>query len=97
MIKGYIFDPIAILEITEAAVWYGVRSEIAGENFRLEVFRTIELICKHPHRARNEYKNFREIILRKFPYTLVYFVENETIIITSVFHQKRNPKKKYDK
>ena len=95
----YIYDPIALIEYKEAINWYNNGSERAAENFVLEVTKKIDMICKHPLRCRNEYKNFRETVLKKYPYSIVYFIDDDTktIIITSVYHQKRNPKMKYEK
>jgi plasmid stabilization system protein ParE len=75
------------------------RSEAAAKNLITEFKSRIEAICDNPLRYRNTYKNFRETSLKKYPYYIVYFVDESTntVIITSLYHQKRNPKKKYRK
>jgi plasmid stabilization system protein ParE len=95
----YIFEPGALTEYKEAVEWYIARSETAAENLITEVKSRIEAICDDPLRYRNTYKNFRETSLKKYPYYLVYFVDEniKTVIITSLYHHKRNPKKKYRK
>ena len=95
----YIYDPIAFIEYKDAISWYALRNLKVAENFVSEVTQKIGLICVHPLRYRNSYKDFREIVLKKYPFNLVYFVDekNKTIIITSVYHQKRNPNKKFKK
>lgn len=77
---------------------YG-RSEIAAENLITEVPNRIETICNNPLKYRNRYKIFRETSLKKYPYYIVYFVDEitNTVIITSFYHHKRNPRKKYSK
>jgi plasmid stabilization system protein ParE len=37
--------------------------------------------------------NFRRILLRRFPYSLFYLIEMETIYIFSVFDNRQNPNK----
>ncbi len=63
-----------------------------------EIDNTLELICQYPERWRNPYKNFHELSLKKYPFAIVYFIDESTrqIIVTSIYHQKRNPKKKYN-
>ena len=92
-----IYDPIATLEYKAAANWYAERSEAAANKFAREVTRTISIICSDPFRYRNTYRNYRETSLRKFPYSIIYFVDEagKILIIQSVFHHKRNPRKKY--
>lgn len=95
----HIFEPNALTEYKEAVAWYRERSEAAAENLIIEVKARIEAICSDPLRYRNTYKLFRETSLKKYPYSIVYFVDENTntIIITSLYHHKRNPKKKYRK
>lgn len=95
----YVYDPIALREYTEAIAWYKIRSDKAAVNFVKEVAESIKMICDNPLRFKNPYKNFRETSLKKYPYSIVYFLEDRkrTVIISSVFHNKRNPQKKYRK
>lgn len=93
----YIFNPIAFIEYKDAVTWYAERSETATINFVKEVKEKIAVICKEPLQYRNTYKKFRETSLNKYPYSIVYIVEenNRTVIILSLYHHKRNPQKKY--
>ena len=79
--------------------WYAERSEQAAENFILAVDDTLQLIAEHPARWRNSYKNFHELGLKKYPFTIIYTIEpdKQLVIVTSIYHQKRNPKKKFRK
>lgn len=67
----------ALDEYKEAVAWYKKRSEMAAENFVKEINEAIELICENPTRYRNTYKNFREISLKKYPYAVIYLVDEE--------------------
>lgn len=95
----YIFEPRAFSEFKEAVEWYMERSETAAANLIAEVKNRIETICSDPLLYRKTYKIFRETSLKKYPYYIVYFVDENTriIIITSLYHHKRNPKKKFRK
>jgi plasmid stabilization system protein ParE len=65
--------------------------------FRRAVKERLRLICEKPQQYRNTYKNFRESLLKKYPFYIIYFIDegNKTVIIVSIFHHKRNPAKKY--
>jgi hypothetical protein len=43
------------------------------------------------------YKNFRELNVRKYPFTIAYaFDENVRLVtVISFYHHKKNPKNKY--
>jgi plasmid stabilization system protein ParE len=99
MIYRYSYQAVALVEFKEAIDWYNYRSIMAARNFVEEVTNTIGVICKDPLRFRNVYSVFREVALKKYPYTIVYFVDEKKkkVIITSVFHNKRNSAKKYRK
>lgn len=95
----HIYRPVALAQYEEAVLWYRDQSEVAAENLIAEIEHQIKVICSDPFRYRNTYKHFRETSLKKFPYCIVYLVDEDarTVIISSVYHHKRNPKKKYRK
>jgi plasmid stabilization system protein ParE len=95
----HIYDPVALLEYKDAALWYAERSERAAANFVNAVKGKIAVICKDPLRYRNTYKKFRETSLAVYPYSIVYLIDksSKTIIITSVYHHKRSPRRKFRK
>jgi plasmid stabilization system protein ParE len=94
-----IYQPAALKEFKDSIRWYRERNEIAAENFVIEVNDRIRIICADPFRFRNTYRYFRETSLKKYPYYIVYFLDEKEkkVIISSVYHHKRNPKKKYRK
>jgi plasmid stabilization system protein ParE len=91
------FRKRAAQEYLEAIAWYKERSIKAAENFIEEVNLVFDKIEKQPDYFRKSYKQFHEARLIKYPFCIVYFIDGEKgkVIITSIFHQKRNPKKKF--
>ncbi len=87
----------AAKEYLEAIIWYKERSLQAAENFVKAVNEAFSNIELRPEYYRNSYKQFHEITLKKYPYTIVYFIDKEqnSIVITTIFHHKRDPKKKF--
>jgi plasmid stabilization system protein ParE len=99
MIYKYIYDPVALSEYRDAVLWYDDRSGVVAERFILAIKERIKDICTNPLRYRNTYTHFRETSLKKYPYSIVYFVDEplKTVVITSVYHHKRDPRRKYKK
>ncbi len=95
----YYFYSVALKEYKTAVTWYLDKSKQAAENFVKEVTATIQLICRDPNRFRKTYKSFQETSLKKFPFSVVYYFDKpgERIIIFSLYHHKRNPKRKFKK
>lgn len=95
----HIYDPIALLEYKDAVAWYAERSKIAAANFVLAIKNKVAVICTDPFRYRNTFKKFRETSLAIYPYSIIYLIDEkiETIIITSVYHHKRAPRRKFRK
>ena len=40
-------------------------------------------------------KNYRQIILKTFPYVVVYEIVEEAVVVFAVFHTSQNPIKKF--
>ena len=95
----YIFHEHAQQDYEQSLEWYTKRSVDAAEKFVVGIDNALELICGNPKRWRNKYKNFHEIRLKKYPFTIIYAIEidKDLVVIFSVYHHKRNPKGKYRK
>jgi len=94
---SYIYEPRAIQEYEEAVLWYLEKSKQAAEHFENAMNEKLREVCLHPRLYRNTKKEFREAFLKKYPYSIIYVIaeDTRTIVITSVFHNSRNPGKKY--
>jgi hypothetical protein len=70
-----------------------VRSEQSAENFIHAIDVAFESICSYPTRWRNKYKDFYELGVKKYPYTIIYLIDNQNklIIIHSYFTIKGIP------
>lgn len=96
---GYktIFRKRAAKEYLKSISWYAERSTQAAERFVLAVSETLTKIENNPDQFRKSYKKFRDAKPKAFPFSIVYFIDEkkELIVIISLFHQKRNPAKKF--
>ena len=89
--KDYQFLPEAEEEMNEAAQFYEGRSDGLGEDFLDEVQHTVESMLAFPQSGPVVSENLRRRILPRFPFGLLYAVEDERIVIVAVAHLKRRP------
>ena len=96
---SYILLEAAQEEYESSVRWYIIRSEQSAVNFISAIDVTLESICDYPTRWRNKYKNFFELGVKKYPFTIIYTIDNQNklIIVHSIFQHKMNPLKKYNK
>ena len=87
----------ALAEMQDAFDWYEKAVNGLGDKFLQRIEHYNQLISSNPLQFKTTYKNFREVYLRQFPFVLVYFVDEKkkAVVIFSVFHCKKNPKKKF--
>jgi toxin ParE1/3/4 len=83
----------AALEEAEAAVdWYAQRSKRAAEMFLDELDRAIEQIARNPEPDTPDEFGTRRILLRRFPFLIVYRQATAGLEIIAVAHGRRRPK-----
>ncbi len=87
----------AVHEFKKGFLWYAKHSNVAADNFRHEMKAAQEQLEQRPKSFAKKSKLLREIHLKKYPFTIVFRVNDDRkeVLITSVFHQSRNPKKKF--
>ena len=90
--------PAAIKEIDESAYWYEKRVDGLGKDFIEVVYKSFDVIALNPL-AYSKKKNYREFIVKRFPYLIIYeILEKESVInVLHVFHTSRHPKRKYNR
>ncbi len=87
----------AIREYETAMEWYRLRSEVAALNFEIAVKEKIDLLRESPGVFKKSYKQFHEVSLKKYPFSIVYIIDEKEnrVVISSIFHHKRNPLLKF--
>ena len=88
--------PKAKNEFLEAYDWYEKQKHGLGDTFKKDVYYFISIILENPKHYPTKDKQLREIVLKKFPFVIIYRIDEHTntIYIASIFHTKRNPKLK---
>jgi plasmid stabilization system protein ParE len=84
--------PQAELELDDAIAFYEEQLEGLGRRFFSSVQETIGLIQCTPMGWRLIAKHTRRINIKRFPYLILYIVDGDEAIVTSVAHQHRDPR-----
>lgn len=86
----------AIEETDLSKEYYNEQRSGIGDEFIKETFSTIKYIQQFPLHFHIFNKKYRQAKIDRFPFLVVYEFEEEenNIVVISVFHTSRNPKKK---
>jgi plasmid stabilization system protein ParE len=69
--------------------WYRLRSPTAARRFAHEIRRAVALIAASPHTWPVLRRNTRRYVLKRFPFSIVYRVEDSRVCVVAVAHAKR--------
>ncbi|MCW3126353.1 MAG: Plasmid stabilization system protein [Bacteroidetes bacterium] len=94
---SFLFSSRAGRELADAWEWYETRQTGLGYELRQVIEDTIIRIQSNPVQFPQKRKPYREAKVDRFPYLIIYRTEkkNKLILILSVFHTSRNPRRKY--
>jgi plasmid stabilization system protein ParE len=90
-VKRVVFHPEAEAEFLAAARFYETHEPGLGPDFISEVRRAAGGLVAYPGVGHRFSKRLRRILVRRFPFALVYRVEPDTIFIVAVAHLRRRP------
>ena len=83
--------PEARDELVEAAKFYENREDGLGDRFLDEVASCLARIASQPSLGGAVTTVLRRRILRRFPFSVIYAHEQDTIVVVAVAHTSRKP------
>ncbi len=93
MIRRLIVRPEAEAEMSDAFDWYEDRVPGLGSEFLLCVDAVFNAILRSPEQFPRIHRAVRRALVRRFPYEAFFVEDEERVVVLSVFHAKRNPKR----
>ncbi len=75
----------------EAAAFYEGRTDGLGDRFLDDIQACVDRISERPHMGRRVGEHFRVVLARRFPFSVIYALEEASIVIVAVAHQRRRP------
>ncbi|MBW4541305.1 MAG: type II toxin-antitoxin system RelE/ParE family toxin [Myxacorys chilensis ATA2-1-KO14] len=87
-----VFRPEVRKELDEAYSWYESQELRLGDDFLEQVDEALDRICQMPESYPAVYRDVRRAVIQRFPYIIHYRIVSSRVIVTAVFHGRRNPK-----
>ncbi len=89
--------PEAERELEDAFRWYERQRKGLGLEFLLAFDAVVENLRRLPEGHELVALRTRKVLLRRFPYLVLYAVEADRILVTAVFHGRRDPRRRSDR
>lgn len=84
----------ALADIQEITDWYNKQQKGLGKRFQKITIKHLNSLNKDPHIYAIRYKQIRCQTVKKFPYMVHFYINNETqtVEVLAVISTDRNPK-----
>jgi plasmid stabilization system protein ParE len=88
---NYYFHPQAQVEFEQAIEYYEECMKNLGYDFAIQVYDAIQSIVSFPSTWPELKPGIRRCLVRRFPYGVIYSIEQGDILILAVMHLHRSP------
>ena len=89
---NYQFHPAAEAEHLETVAYYELNRPGLGASYLAEFETALEKVCAAPRRYPIERQpEIRRILLKRFPFAVLYRVINDVVQVLAVAHYRRRP------
>jgi toxin ParE1/3/4 len=78
-------------ELFDAACYYELQAPNLGQDFLDRVETAFQEISAHPARWPIISSGIRRRLIHRFPYSLLYRVDPDTVVVLAIMHQSRHP------
>lgn len=82
--------PLAHADLREARDWYERQREGLGDEFLVALADAMLALEKTPERQPIYYRDFRRVLMDRFPYKIFYIIEGRAVIVFRVLHGARD-------
>ncbi len=86
-----IFNELALFEFKDAIEFYELQRPGLGREFGEEIKKSLKRIVKYPTAHSTELGEIRKYIVHRFPYKILYTIEQSHLFVIAVAHQHRRP------
>ncbi len=85
------FEEEAKAELRQSAKHYDQQKSGLGGEFTAEIDAALDYIGRHPLASPPIRGGFRRTRVKRFPFGIIYAVEEERIVVVAVMHHRRHP------
>ena len=91
------FLTLAQKEVDEAVLWFDENANGKAKEFLDELDRAVHLVKAYPLASFEIEPEIRRCLFARFPYSLVYGIDQQTIVVVAVAHTHREPRYWFDR
>jgi len=77
-------------DLDDAHRWYNNQRPGLGDEFLVSIAEAFTRLEQHPERYRVIYKEFRRVLVERFPYRIFYQLRGNDVIVFRVLHHARD-------
>lgn len=85
------YSPQAENELLEVVQFYNENNPGLGSEFLLELDRQINLCSDEPEIGMRVDEVYRRLVMKRFPFNIIYRILSDEIRVIAVAHQHRKP------
>lgn len=86
------FLTLAQKELDDAVLWYNQQADGLGREFLDELDRTVRRTITFPLSCPEIEPGIRRGLVARFPYGIIYGIDDDTIVVIAVAHLHRRPR-----
>jgi plasmid stabilization system protein ParE len=86
-----VIRPEAKAEVAEAAQWYDSRERGLGRSFVHALKAATAALRRNPFLYQIVLGQARRLILRRFPYCVIYEIQDSDVVVLACHHEARDP------
>ena len=87
------FLPEVDEDATAAYEWYEERAAGLGDGFLQDFYDTAKGLLANPRLCRTIDRTIRRCLLRRYPYSIYFTIEDEMVLVIGLFHCARDPRR----
>jgi toxin ParE1/3/4 len=87
-----IVNPEAELDLDEARRWYEAERAGLGDAFVDAVDQVLDRMQRAPRLYAKVFQELRLALVRRFPYAVLYRIDEDQITVVAVYHTHRDPR-----
>jgi plasmid stabilization system protein ParE len=86
-----VFRASASTQVVDARAWYDKQRQGLGAEFSRSLESAVNRVARNPLSAPVVHQDVRRVLLKRFPYSVFYMVEDDSLLVLSCMHTRRRP------
>jgi len=87
-----ILNPEADADLADAKAWYDSQRAGLGDELLDCVGETLDRVRRMPQLYGKVFQDLRLAKVRRFPYLVVYRIDDDQVTVVAVYHTRRDPR-----